>query len=348
MRQTLVGILHMFVCHEHITNTSHPRAFSLLHRLVFLYHRTLVQKVRISPKKQHHIPDLLPQMDGTVAHKCTINFLALCTLCILGDVVDERSYMHPQQGGLQKSSQAQKDHVGSLGINGISHPERQNYWRARGCALQLIAWFRSAFSVYDSSHPQGEPQVAPGIDLPSVFITHVCRTLLRYKRAAELNGLDGAGFCESALFEERIVAAIRQDSAISSLWAAKCSVSPWRDDELSEVQILQPPSRKFQLLQKDEGDTTATLLPMPPHDYGPLPNWINEVLIPDISRLVITRRVDSQAQPIAGVDEMEVAGKTPEDANYDDLWERARKVTNWLASDVTEEMLSMKMAHGEE
>lgn len=345
MRQTLAGIVHTFVCHQHVTNTTHPRTFSLLHRLACLYYRTLVQSIRISKKQRHHVPDLAPEADGTVAHGPTVNFLALCTLCVLGDVLDERSYMHPQQGALDKPSQVQRECVESLGVNGISQPERQKYWQARGCALHLITWFRNTFSVSDSSVPQTESQMGPGIDLPSRFIVHVCQMLLRYKRVAELNGFEAAGFCKLPEFEGKILAALGQDSAIASLWAAECNLLPSRDEELCKIDIQMLPPREFQLTQKNEGDITMALLRDPVHTYGPLPGWCKDILIPDISALVIRRRGVPQVQLIATMDEMEAAGKTGKDTVYNDFWVRARKATSWLASDVAGEIASGKAAH---
>lgn len=119
MQTTLQGLIHTFVLHNFLTNTSHPTRV-LLRRLVLFYHMGLIEKeipasgmsfifcssfnlnlMSILDPAASHLPEI-HNIDGLM------NLLSACVLVVLGNVLDFRTYRAPTQEENQKANKNQQ------------------------------------------------------------------------------------------------------------------------------------------------------------------------------------------------------------------------------------------------
>ncbi|KAF8175164.1 hypothetical protein BJ912DRAFT_822666, partial [Pholiota molesta] len=84
LSDTFYGIVHCLVMGEVITNASHPPARALLLRMLHFFHLAFVIREQ-DYADSTHLPNL-SDIDGVV------EFLTLCHIGILFNVLDRRSY----------------------------------------------------------------------------------------------------------------------------------------------------------------------------------------------------------------------------------------------------------------
>ncbi|KAF9473195.1 hypothetical protein BDN70DRAFT_937616 [Pholiota conissans] len=203
MKETLQGLIHSFVLHKFLTNTSHPTRV-LLRRLILFYHMGLLE-------------DEIPESDPAASHLPNINnidglmdLLSACVLVVLGNVLDFRTYRAPNQEEYTKANKNQQiliDHE----INTIPVSERFATCYARGVALRLINWIRRCSVI---TGPRGDVVR----DLPSRFFVQIAQTLIKYKEGANASKLDLQANCTLSMLIKQINNVVDVDPLISSLW----------------------------------------------------------------------------------------------------------------------------------
>ncbi|KAF8809712.1 hypothetical protein BYT27DRAFT_7222307 [Phlegmacium glaucopus] len=200
MQGMLQGLVHSFILHNFLTNTSHPTGV-LLCRIILFFHMGLIEnKIPDSDPAASHLPNV-NNIDGLM------NLLSACVLIILGNVLDFRTYCAPTQEENQKPDKNQQiliDHD----INTIPVNEQFAICYSRGVALHLINWIRH-FCVITG--PGGENVR----DLPSYFFVQIAQTLIK---------LDLRANCMLDMLMRQIKNVVEVDPHFSSLWSEQCSL----------------------------------------------------------------------------------------------------------------------------
>jgi hypothetical protein len=155
-----------------------------------------------------HIPDL-DTFDGIV------NLLSLCNLVILGNVLDFRTYLAPNQPPERDATPAEQEVLDNYDRNKIPKQERVAMMFYRGLAFEVIEWIKLHFDFWN---PEGEP-----VDLPSHYLTQQLLALSEYKSDASDNnkGRAGAPHCTPALLQKQIANVIKCNEALEKYWSLR-------------------------------------------------------------------------------------------------------------------------------
>jgi hypothetical protein len=157
------------------------------------------------PDVEHdHLPDVRT-VDGL------LDLISGCTLVILGNVVDFRTYCAPNQTEDTKTTTEQLRLWKEFDRNDIQGDERMAMCYARGLALCVFEWIRGWCIV---RNPDG------GVidDLPSKHVVQLMDALLAYKAEAEARHLKGAPHCTLWKVRAQILNVVEWDSAIKKVW----------------------------------------------------------------------------------------------------------------------------------
>jgi hypothetical protein len=225
MQRTLQGLIHSFILHNFLTNTSHPTGV-LLRRTILFFHMGLIE---------NEIPDsgmfdisrrpfsYMYNTDPAASHLPNVNnidglmnLLSACVLVIFGNVLDFRTYRAPTQEENQKADKNQRtliDHE----INAIPVGERFAICYSRGVSLHLIKWIRRFCVV---TGPGGEIVR----DLPSYFFVQIAQTLIKYKEGADASKLEVQANCTLDMLTRQIENVVAVDQCFSSLWSERHSL----------------------------------------------------------------------------------------------------------------------------
>jgi hypothetical protein len=223
MQQTLRGLIHSFILHKFLTNTSHPTRV-LLRRMILFYHMGLLEDeipesgvLSVSPisflsymhktdPATSHLPNV-KDIDGLM------NLLSACVLVILGNVLDFRTYRAPSQEEYTKADKNQQILIDNE-INTIPVNERLAICYARGVALRLVNWIRHCSVI---TGPGG----AIIDDLPSRFFVQIAQALIKYKEGANNSRLDLEANCTLDMLIKQVNNVVAVDPQISSLWSER-------------------------------------------------------------------------------------------------------------------------------
>lgn len=160
--ETLVSLIHTFICNDFITNTTHPETRALLRRIQHFLYRGLV--LQTSTKQSEHAHPLdFEEKDGFVDSKTVFDFLAVCTLSFFAEALDPRSYIAPGQVVTLPPNAAEQQVLDQLDQSMLKPHERREIWIARGCARECMQWFSHKFNVQEDNQ-EGF------VDLPLLFI----------------------------------------------------------------------------------------------------------------------------------------------------------------------------------
>ena len=118
---------------------------------------------------QSYIPNL-DTFDGI------INFLLLCNLVILGNILDFRTYLAPNQPPERDMTPAEQEVLDSYDQNKIPKQERVAMMFYRGLAFKVIEWIKLHFDFWN---PEGE-----AIDLPLHYLTQQLLALSEYQQGS--------------------------------------------------------------------------------------------------------------------------------------------------------------------
>jgi hypothetical protein len=224
MQKTLQSLIHSFVLSNFITNISHYPSRGLLRRIVIFYGlgilgnslkktgKSFVFLLMFSLKnfsdiEYLHLPDFR-KVSGL------LDLLSACTLAILGNVLDFRTYSAPNQEENGTATTLQKKLMLQYDRNNIPANERMAICHARGVGLAIFEWIRSSLLIKAADGKVIE-------DLPSRFIVQVLCCLLSYKEKALRRMLKGAPHCTLKLLKAQVENVVKCDPLIEVLWNDK-------------------------------------------------------------------------------------------------------------------------------
>jgi hypothetical protein len=151
-----------------------------------------------------HLPDL-STANGV------LDLIAGCTLTILGNVLDFRTYSAPNQGENQRATKEQQCLWRKFDRNNIPGDERMAICYARGIALHVFKWIRE-FCIFKT--PDGTILQ----DLPSKYMVDVLDALLVYKSRADRMNLLGPPHCSASMLQAQVSNVVEVNHSVKALW----------------------------------------------------------------------------------------------------------------------------------
>jgi hypothetical protein len=140
-----------------------------------------------------------------------LDLIAGCSLAILGNVLDFRTYSAPNQAEDQRATKEQRSLWKKFDRNNIPGDKRMAICYAHGIALHVFEHIRK-FCIVKT------PAGTILDDLPSKYMVHVLDARLVYKsRAAQLN-LGGAPHCSAAMLQVQVSNVVEVDHSVKVLW----------------------------------------------------------------------------------------------------------------------------------
>lgn len=177
-------------------------------------------------------------------------------------------------------------------VNAIPSEERNKICIARGACVELLAWFRTCFTVVDLRTGQI-------VDLPAIFIFETSRALLQYKHVAEINSVNAAGGCEFEQLQRQLESAVQLDHASWMMGFQNCE---WDTEDFSNTEELDVAAAEIST--KIQTHTTSTNEDIHvfveverSHLKGPSrynKKWQNATIIPNNRALYEVRRNGNQ------------------------------------------------------
>lgn len=140
-----------------------------------------------------------------------LNLISGCTLAILGNVLDFRTYSAPNQAEDDPMTKEQQQLWKDFDRNDIPGDERMAICYARGIALAVFQWIRTRCIVKD---PVGEVLD----DLPLKQMVELLGALLAYKANAATRRLNGVPHCNLGMLKAQVLNVVGCDSSIEKLW----------------------------------------------------------------------------------------------------------------------------------
>lgn len=189
---------------------------------------------RFSDDEYFHLPNVRT-VDGLV------DLISGCTLAILGNVLDFRTYCAPNQAEEHTTTKEQQRLWRQFDRNNIPGDERMAMCYARGIAVELFRWIRMWCIV---KTPDGDIID----DLPSKHMVEILTVLLDYKSKAEARKLKGAPHCALWMLKAQVLNVVKCDSSVEELWNNRKSKSKgsltildegctiqWKDDAPGKI-----------------------------------------------------------------------------------------------------------------
>ncbi|KDR76668.1 hypothetical protein GALMADRAFT_67271, partial [Galerina marginata CBS 339.88] len=211
MQQTAAGLIHSFVAELFITNTDHSATKTVLRRMAELCHLVFVRgRLHDNPRVLAHIPNL-NDMEGV------LNFLSLCNLVILANVLDGRTY----QGWGQEDEKRTKKHLHDIKAydrNAIPFEEREKYRHARGMCLHMLLWFGARYEATFHDPTGKDVPIDVLCDLVFAYLVQQGRALLLYKQKAEKHKITGYPGRTSKLLSVQLDAVFGIDERLKKGW----------------------------------------------------------------------------------------------------------------------------------
>jgi hypothetical protein len=159
---------------------------------------------RFSDDEYFHLPNVRT-VDGL------LDLISGCTLAILSNVLDFRTYCAPNQAEQHPTTKEQQHLWKKYDRNNIPGDERMAMCHARGIALHLFRWIRMWCIV---KTPDDEILD----NLPSKHMVEILNALLSYKSKADLRKLQGAPHCGLWMLKAQILNVVKCDSSVEKLW----------------------------------------------------------------------------------------------------------------------------------
>ena len=168
------------------------------------FHLAVWTLTYLSEHELHHLPDI-NTVDGL------LDLLAACTLVILGNVLDFRTYCAPNQREEDVATPSQRQQMSLHDRNAIPANERAAICYARGIGLAVFQWIRSSCVIKTPEGVEIE-------DVPSRYFVHILSALVHYKGLAAQRRLGGAPHCDTRLLKLQIENVVKCDPLIKKRW----------------------------------------------------------------------------------------------------------------------------------
>ncbi|KDR65363.1 hypothetical protein GALMADRAFT_148754 [Galerina marginata CBS 339.88] len=195
MQDTNFGVIHTFICHDFITNTSHHPTRMLFRRIAEFYWGGLVQEKFVSNGKLiFHLKTF----------ESVLDLLCLCNLVILGNVLDERTYLGPNQQAEARTHPVAERRMTEHDANTLDRCERLRMVQARGMCFYLLDWFEECYEIRNTETNAVVRAV------PYSFLAKQGAAIVKYKKnawnRATINGgrIHGTPHCTPLRLESQM------------------------------------------------------------------------------------------------------------------------------------------------
>jgi len=112
-----------------------------------------------------------------------IDFLLLCHLGILVNILDVRTYQYPGCGPDDPLTRKQMDHMQRNDTNALTYRTRMEFIYTRGVAYCLLDWFAESFQFYDAE----SRKVNAWEKIISPLLAHQLLVIKKYKEMAPIS-----------------------------------------------------------------------------------------------------------------------------------------------------------------
>ncbi|PPR03026.1 hypothetical protein CVT24_012289 [Panaeolus cyanescens] len=191
MQYTLSALIHTFSLNEYITNTTHAASRQILRSITIFFYGVLFAKTTdLSARMLEHVPDMK-------TWKGVINVVSACILSILGNVLDFRTYLAPNQTPDQIASEIQSAAMLKQDINDIPWCERISSCVARGVGIRMLHIINDCCRF---TNPDGKEEK----DLVFRHVARLMKAIESYRVEADKSQLNGAPHCTHDLLVRQL------------------------------------------------------------------------------------------------------------------------------------------------
>ncbi|KAF8183454.1 hypothetical protein BJ912DRAFT_928211 [Pholiota molesta] len=210
MKDTLCGLIQSFVASNYMTNTYHSGSHLLLRRIITFYFEGLEQnKWDMDDPVREHLPKLMPldaaSDDPDVnSMEHAENLFSACCLAIFSNVLDPKTYCHPQVDVGCKPNEQQQEEMERYDRNTMSVEERNACATVRGLAYKLLDWFSFHYRFVPLA---SEAPSENGSDTRQIFESMLAQqayAIYLAKQKADEEGLDSFPGCSLISLERQL------------------------------------------------------------------------------------------------------------------------------------------------
>ncbi|PPR00997.1 hypothetical protein CVT24_000571 [Panaeolus cyanescens] len=250
LRDTATGIIHAFILNALLTNSTHVRSRLLLRRILLFYFMMIFQKKPILLESvRSHLPDI-KSFSGY------LDVLSLCNICIMGNILDFRTYLAPNQDPAEYPSQIQRLALLSFDRNDVPGHERITYCQTRGIARIMLEELNTSYEILDKNKKIIK-------DFPFRYLADQMQSLCLYKFRAQGKGLEGAPHCSWKDLRRQCANLAEWHPILKEKYAAKPEMSRM----CAGMEYMQDYEVRFKrnLQATDNGTSLHTLSPRQPY-----------------------------------------------------------------------------------
>jgi hypothetical protein len=221
MQAAVESLVHTFILSNFISNTFHCPSCKLLHHIVLFWAFGLLLcpfnpqgiiagsfafhlLIHFSDDKYSHLPDVR-MLQGL------LDLISGCTLVVLGNVLDFRTYSAPNQLEGEQTTAEQARLWRNFDWNDIPGDEHMAICYARGVVLTVFDWIRDWCIIKT-------PDSEVIDDLPSMYMMNLLSALLNYKQNAVVEDLQGAPHCVWWMLLAQVFNVTRCDKCLMKFW----------------------------------------------------------------------------------------------------------------------------------
>ncbi|PPQ81759.1 hypothetical protein CVT26_007392 [Gymnopilus dilepis] len=223
MAATSCGIVCDFISRRSSPDV-YRRYYPRLLRSVIDFYRLGLLEHKISPleKSYEHLPKI-----HTFAGLSDL--LSICSLLVLANVLDMRTYSAPNQSFGATIGDSQLSLMDQFDRNDIPTKERLYMAYARGLALSTMQWVRELCEI---TSPDGKVI----LDFPFKYLIYHLVALLRFKKAAEERLSTPSEHCNLVLLRRQIENVVKCDQTLMHYW----SEVGRHVDDMCFAELLRP------------------------------------------------------------------------------------------------------------
>ncbi|KAF9058030.1 hypothetical protein BJ165DRAFT_1521354 [Panaeolus papilionaceus] len=204
--RTAAGLINAFILNDFISNTHHNASRAILLRMLgFHFDAHISRRFQIDEHCQNHLVDI-SSWEGVAA------LLTLCTLAILVNVLDFRTYLGPNQVEGEHPTEHQLYDLQEYDSNNIIWPERMAMSHGRGMALAMLKAITDCCTITNVSNGSVEQ------NLPLRHLARQMVAIVEFKRNAQAAKLDGAPHCRLSSLIRQIKNVATWNSDLADLY----------------------------------------------------------------------------------------------------------------------------------
>ncbi|PPQ66501.1 hypothetical protein CVT26_011189 [Gymnopilus dilepis] len=209
MRNTALGLIRGLIMGESVVDRCANDLPVLRRRLVDLYRLGFLEG-RILRSGIDFVDLDFPDVHTFMGF---LDFLSLCSVIILGNVLDARSYAITSNLNSWMSKETKDFLINTYDFNDIILPERLSMMYARGLAFELLDWAREFVTVTSSSGAVLD-------DFPTQYLLCHMAMLLREKKTANAHNIWGVAGCDYGQLKRQLENVAMSDPKILRQWGS--------------------------------------------------------------------------------------------------------------------------------